>query len=187
MMITKATGVYNKIQMQIEVNMEHEIVEKKNKEVSEDDEDDEAFDEDKAINNCKCCGIQCGKITKCCLKSPLIKSICCCFKLKPKSKKPKFNLNFLLCLTIVCACSGMQIATAMVNQIPMNQYIMTQLYPNKKDQSKFNVNLLSHCPTVGMAIGAVLGGKALQHGRRNWLVIFNVVGIIASVLSVISN
>ena len=107
MMINKATGVYNKIQMGMEVNMEHEIVEKK--------EDDEFFYEDKAIDICKCCGIKCGKLTKCCLKSPLIKSICCCFKLKPKSKKPKFNLNFLLCLTIVCACSGMQIATAMVN------------------------------------------------------------------------
>jgi MFS family permease len=44
-----------------------------------------------------------------------------------------------------------------------------------------------HSPTIGMAVGATLGGKMLQHGRRKYLVVFNIVGIIASVLTVISN
>jgi predicted MFS family arabinose efflux permease len=38
-----------------------------------------------------------------------------------------------------------------------------------------------------MALGAVIGGKVLQHGRWNNLVVFNVFGLVASILSVISN
>lgn len=103
-MLSKASGVSAKVEMEMEVNIFEEIPDPPDSDLSSEEE---VIDEDKIIANCKCCGIKCGKLLKCCLKYPALKKICCCLKLKPKGKKPKLNLNFLLCLTIVCSCSGM--------------------------------------------------------------------------------
>jgi hypothetical protein len=111
-MLEKASSVYVKIEMEMEIDYPRKEIPVKPDSVldfNSDESDEESIDEDQVISNCTCCGIKCGNLLKVCFSLPSIKKLCCCLKLnKPKGgkKKPKFNLNFLLCLTIVCACSG---------------------------------------------------------------------------------
>ena len=46
---------------------------------------------------------------------------------------------------------------------------------------------MSTASVLGISIGAILGGKIIAYGRRRAVLIFNIIGIIGSLLSVITN
>lgn len=50
-----------------------------------------------------------------------------------------------------------------------------------------NKTLLSTASVLGVSIGAIIGGKIITYGRRRAVLIFDLLGIVGSCLSIISN
>ena len=94
--------------------------------------------------------------------------------------------KYLVKLTITCLLSSMQLGAALSATSSTLSSLEVQLEwtdANKTD----NKTLVSTASVLGVSIGAIVGGKIIAYGRRRSVLIFDLLGILGSVLSIISN
>jgi MFS family permease len=98
--------------------------------------------------------------------------------------KLKPNIPYLVNLTLTCGLSSMQLGAALSASGEIGPVLKYQLdWP--KDKVNTYQTLISTASVLGISIGAVIGGQIIAHGRRRAVIIFNIAGIIGSLLSVI--
>jgi MFS family permease len=94
--------------------------------------------------------------------------------------------KYLVKLTITCLLSSMQLGAALSATASTLSSLEKQLKWTK-DNVDTNKTLISTASVLGISIGAIVGGKIIAYGRRKSVLIFDLLGIIGSVLSIIEN
>ena len=94
--------------------------------------------------------------------------------------------KYLIRLTITCLLSSMQVGAALSASSSTLSSLIKQLGWTK-DNTDTNKTLLTTSSVLGVSIGAIVGGKIIAYGRRRSVLIFDVLGLLGSALSLIPN
>jgi|TARA_B110001450_G_C17563187_1_gene457651 MFS family permease len=80
----------------------------------------------------------------------------------------------------------MQFGLALASTGPIVPALRYQLnWGNEREVFDFNVTILSTSALVGIALGNIFGGDFVKNGRRKTIIIFNILGAIATCFTLI--
>lgn len=89
-------------------------------------------------------------------------------------------------MTLVVGVSSMQFGLALASTGPIVPALRYQLnWGNEREVFDFNVTILSTSALVGIALGNIFGGDFVKNGRRKTIIIFNILGAIATCFTLI--
>ena len=92
----------------------------------------------------------------------------------------------MLGLTLVVGVSSMQFGLALASTGPIVPALRYQLnWGNEREVFDFNVTILSTSALVGIALGNIFGGDFVKNGRRRTIIIFNILGAIATCFTLV--
>jgi MFS family permease len=96
------------------------------------------------------------------------------------------DISYLVKLTFTCFLSSMQLGAALSSTSATLKSLEVQLKWSKENVDA-NTTLVSTASVLGISIGAIAGGKIISYGRRQAVLIFDLLGILGSALSIIKN
>ena len=96
----------------------------------------------------------------------------------PIMQEFKANHGYILLYVITMALNTINVAwtTACHNQVSP---IFAAKLNWTAEETRFNNSLINFASNVGKAIGAVIGGKIIEKGRKNCFITYNVLSIFA--------
>lgn len=97
---------------------------------------------------------------------------------KDKNQEFKANHGYILLYVITMALNTINVAwtTAGHNQVAP---IFAAKFQWTEDETRLNNSLINFASNVGKALGAVIGGKLIEQGRKSCFIKYNILSIIA--------
>jgi len=108
--------------------------------------------------------------------------------LKLDVSNEKYDLKYLLLFTLTIGISSAEYGFVMAAPASATKALRYQLHwGDNLSRIDFMSTVLQSSCIVGIALGSIYGGDFVKQGRRSTLVLFNVVGLVGSALSIVLN